>query len=40
VAIWILATVFIVMPDFVEIVFIQLSNEAGKITVLKMFWQD
>ena len=32
--------VFVVLSDLVEVIFIQLSNEAGKVAVLKMFREN
>lgn len=37
--IWRLATLLI-MPDFVEVILIQLPNKAGKVAVLKVFWKN
>ena len=31
---------FIIMPHFVEVVFIELAHEAGKIAMFEMFGQD
>jgi hypothetical protein len=28
------------MPDFVEVVFVELTHETGKVAVLEMFGQD
>jgi hypothetical protein len=32
--------VFIVLSDLVEVIFVQLSNEASKVAVLEMFRQN
>jgi hypothetical protein len=38
--VWRLAVLFIVVSNFVEVVLVQLTNEAGKVAVLEMFGQD
>lgn len=35
-----LSRLFIVVPDFVEVIFVQLPDEAGKVAVLKVFRKD
>ena len=35
-----MTVLFVIMPDLVEIVFIELSNEAGEITMLEMLGKD
>jgi hypothetical protein len=34
------AALFIVVPDFVEIVFVELTHETGKVAVLEVLGQD
>lgn len=35
-----MSTLFVVVSHFVEIVLVELSDEAGKVAVLEMFWED
>ena len=35
-----LSALFIVMPHFVEVIFVQLSHEASKVAMLKVFRKD
>lgn len=34
------AVLLIIMPHFVEVVFVQLSHETGKVAVLEVLWED
>lgn len=34
-----LSVLFVVVPHFVKVIFVQLSNKTGKIAVLEMLWQ-
>jgi hypothetical protein len=38
--VWRLAILFVVVSNFVEVVLVQLTNEAGKVAVLEMFGQN
>lgn len=35
-----MSTLFVVVSHFVEIVLIELSDEAGEVAMLEMFWED
>ena len=39
-SVWRLATLLVILADFVEIVLVELAHKAGKIAVLEMFGQD
>jgi hypothetical protein len=39
-AIWRLTIILIIMPHFMEIVFVQLSNETREVAVLEVFGQN
>lgn len=39
-AVWRSAVLLIIMPHFVEVVFVQLSHETGKVAVLEVLWED
>ena len=39
-AIWRMSAFFIVVAYFVEIVFVELADEACEIAVLEVFWED
>ena len=34
------AALFIIVPDFVEVVFVELTHETGKVAVLEVLGQD
>lgn len=38
-SIWRIATLF-VMPNFMEVIFVKLTDEARKVAVLEVFWED
>ena len=35
-----MSALFIVVPDFVEVIFIELPNKAGKVAMLEVFRED
>lgn len=39
-AIWRWAVVLVVLPDLVEVIFVQLPDKARKVAVLEVFWED
>jgi len=38
--IWGLSTLLIVMPNLVEIILVELANEAGEVAVFEVLWED
>lgn len=38
--VWRLSILLIVLPDLVEVIFVELTYETRKVAVFKMFWQD
>jgi hypothetical protein len=38
--VWRGAIVLVVLADLVEVIFVQLADETGKVAVLEVFWED